>query len=118
MFINQSTCPVDLFLNNMYQFEKTSPEEMRNLLIHEDRRIVLPEQIISIPGKKDSFLTILEPLYTDYETVRGMCLFFIRASDLEHFVNSRLDKSKLIKNGFQPLPTWQDALERYLKEIL
>ena len=32
--------------------------------------------------------------------------------------NSRLDKSKLIKNGFQPLPTWQDALERYLKEIL
>lgn len=92
MFINQSTCPVDLFLNNMYQFEKTSPEEMRNLLIHGDRRIVLPEQIISIPGKKDSFLTILEPLYTDYETVRGMCLFFIRASDLEHFVNSRLDK--------------------------
>lgn len=31
--------------------------------------------------------------------------------------NSRLDKSKLIENGFQPLPTWQDALSRYLKEI-
>ena len=31
--------------------------------------------------------------------------------------NSRLDKSKLVKNGFQPLPTWQDALSRYLKEI-
>ena len=31
--------------------------------------------------------------------------------------NSRLDKSKLVKNGFTPLPTWQDALERYLKEI-
>ena len=31
--------------------------------------------------------------------------------------NSRLDKSKLAKNGFQPLPTWQDALSRYLKEI-
>ena len=31
--------------------------------------------------------------------------------------NSRLDKSKLEKNGFQPLPTWQDALSRYLKEI-
>lgn len=28
--------------------------------------------------------------------------------------NSRLDKSKLIENGFKPLPTWQDALERYL----
>ncbi|MDY3770011.1 MAG: sugar nucleotide-binding protein, partial [Lachnospiraceae bacterium] len=31
--------------------------------------------------------------------------------------NSRLDKSKLIENGFRPLPTWQDALSRYLKEI-
>lgn len=31
--------------------------------------------------------------------------------------NSRLDKSKLIEAGFQPLPTWQNALKRYLKEI-
>lgn len=31
--------------------------------------------------------------------------------------NSRLDKSKLSEKGFQPLPTWQDALSRYLKEI-
>ena len=30
--------------------------------------------------------------------------------------NSRLDKSKLAENGFQPLPTWQDAVNRYLKE--
>ena len=31
--------------------------------------------------------------------------------------NSRLDKSKLLEAGFTPLPTWQDALSRYLKEI-
>ena len=31
--------------------------------------------------------------------------------------NSRLDKSKLVANGFKPLPTWQDALSRYLKEM-
>ena len=30
--------------------------------------------------------------------------------------NSRLDKTKLIEAGFQPLPTWQDAVSRYLKE--
>lgn len=30
--------------------------------------------------------------------------------------NSRLDKSKLIEMGFTPLPTWQDAVARYLKE--
>ncbi len=31
--------------------------------------------------------------------------------------NSRLDKSKLVENGFTPLPDWKDALSRYL-EIL
>jgi len=31
--------------------------------------------------------------------------------------NSRLNKSKLIEMGFVPLPAWQDALARYLKEI-
>ena len=30
--------------------------------------------------------------------------------------NSRLDKKKLVENGFKPLPTWQDAVNRYLKE--
>lgn len=30
--------------------------------------------------------------------------------------NSRLDKSKLTANGFSLLPTWQDALSRFLKE--
>jgi dTDP-4-dehydrorhamnose reductase len=31
--------------------------------------------------------------------------------------NSRLDKNKLVENGFTPLPTWQDAVKRYLQEI-
>ena len=31
--------------------------------------------------------------------------------------NSRLDKRKLVECGFEPLPTWQDALTRYLKEL-
>jgi dTDP-4-dehydrorhamnose reductase len=31
--------------------------------------------------------------------------------------NSRLDKSKLIEAGFTPLPTWQDALARYIEII-
>ena len=31
--------------------------------------------------------------------------------------NSRLDKTKLVQNGFTPLPVWQDALARYLKEM-
>ena len=37
-------------------------------------------------------------------------------SEAKRPFNSRLDKSKLIENGFKPLPTWQDALRRYLEE--
>lgn len=31
--------------------------------------------------------------------------------------NSRLDKSKLVDNGFEPLPSWQDAVHRYLEAV-
>lgn len=31
--------------------------------------------------------------------------------------NSRMKKDKLAENGFTPLPSWQDALSRYLKAI-
>ena len=30
---------------------------------------------------------------------------------------SRLDKSKLKEAGFTPLPTWQNAVERYIKYL-
>jgi len=31
--------------------------------------------------------------------------------------NSRLDRGKLVENGFEPLPDWRDAVGRYLKSI-
>lgn len=31
--------------------------------------------------------------------------------------NSRMSKQKLVDNGFIPLPSWQDAVKRYLKEL-
>ena len=31
--------------------------------------------------------------------------------------NSRLDRSKLARSGFKPLPDWKDALARYLREL-
>lgn len=31
--------------------------------------------------------------------------------------NSRLDKKKLEENGFAPLPTWKDAVARYVQEL-
>ncbi len=32
--------------------------------------------------------------------------------------NSRMNKEKLAKNGFEKMPAWQDALSRYLKNIV
>ncbi|MEG1345943.1 MAG: dTDP-4-dehydrorhamnose reductase, partial [Acidaminococcaceae bacterium] len=32
-------------------------------------------------------------------------------------LNSRLSKQKLLDQGFTPLPSWQDALKRYLQEL-
>ena len=31
--------------------------------------------------------------------------------------NSRLEKKKLVENGFTPLPTWQDAVARYISAL-
>ena len=31
--------------------------------------------------------------------------------------NSKLDKSKLVANGFEMLPSWQDATDRYVREL-
>lgn len=39
-----------------------------------------------------------------------------RLSKAKRPVNSRLDRSKLVEVGFKPLPTWQDAVKRYLEE--
>lgn len=32
--------------------------------------------------------------------------------------NSRLDKSKLVENGFTPLPDWKDAVGRYVRAVV
>ena len=47
----------------------------------------------------------------------GLYLGSIMSAQAARPFNSRLDKSKLTANGFTPLPTWQDALHRFLKEI-
>lgn len=55
---------------------------------------------------------------TDHVTVVPVTTAEFTASKARRPFNSRLDKNKLTENGFTPLPTWQDALNRYLKELL
>lgn len=59
--------------------------------------------------------------YTDYDsehlTVAPVTTAEYGVSKAARPFNSRLDKSKLTEDGFSLLPSWQDALKRYLKEI-
>ncbi len=55
---------------------------------------------------------------TDHLTVRPVTTEEYGISKAKRPFNSRLDKSKLIENGFYPLPAWQDALKRYLELIM
>lgn len=57
--------------------------------------------------RQAGYSTIVEPVTTEQYGI----------SKAKRPFNSRLDKSKLVENGFKPLPTWKDALERYLKEL-
>lgn len=54
---------------------------------------------------------------SDHLTVAPVTTAEYGVSKAKRPFNSRLDKSKLAENGFVPLPAWQDALQRYLREI-
>lgn len=70
---------------------------------------------------KEIFRQAVEMGHTEYSedrlTVKPVTTAEYGVSKAARPFNSRLDKSKLVENGFTPLPTWQDALNRYLKEI-
>ena len=70
---------------------------------------------------KEIFRQAVELGYTEYNeeqlTVTPVTTEEYGVSKAARPFNSRLDKTKLVENGFTPLPTWQDALSRYLKEI-
>ncbi len=70
---------------------------------------------------KEIFRQAVEMGHTEYSedrlTVKPVTTAEYGVSKAARPFNSRLDKSKLVENGFTPLPTWQDALARYLREI-
>lgn len=71
---------------------------------------------------KEIFHQVIELGYTEYSedrlTVSPVTTAEYGISKAARPYNSRLDKSKLTDQGFTPLPSWKDALNRYLKEIL
>lgn len=92
MFIDQSTCKVELFLGQLYRFENTDPDRLMDQLVHGERRMVLPAQMVKTPGKDIEYITVLEPLYTDYQTIKGTCIFFIEADTIRNRIHNQLGK--------------------------
>ena len=66
-------------------------------------------------GEADSMVILYMGLWQKNK-IEKYRFFLIPRKVLRPF-NSRLDKKKLVENGFQLLPAWQDALSRYLKEM-
>ena len=68
---------------------------------------------------KEIFRQAIEAGHKEYEkvTVTPVTTEEYDVSKAKRPFNSRLDKSKLTANGFNLLPTWQDAVKRYLAEI-
>ena len=58
-----------------------------------------------------------EEYSTDRVSVKPVTTAEYGVSKAARPFNSRLDKSKLVEEGFTPLPTWQDAVRRYLQAI-
>lgn len=72
------------------------------------------------PGKFISWADFTEKIYSvaGYSTeVKHVTTAEYGLSKAARPFNSRLDKSKLEANGFKPLPTWEDAVERYIAEL-
>lgn len=72
------------------------------------------------PGEYISWADLAEESYR----AAGMKVKVNRVSTAEYGLskaarpfNSRLDKSKLVEMGFEPLPDWKDAVARYVKEV-
>ena len=74
----------------------------------------------SVPGGYISWADFTEKIYAvaGYSTeVRRVTTAEYGLSKAARPFNSRLDKSKLVSAGFTPLPTWEDAVERYVREL-
>ena len=74
----------------------------------------------SVPGGYISWADFTEKIYevAGYSTeVRRVTTAEYGLSKAARPFNSRLDKSKLVEAGFTPLPTWEDAVERYVREL-
>ncbi len=89
---NTSTCRADMFSRWFYQYNGKEPQEMLALFRETDTITFLPVQPVKTNGGETTYLTVLVPVYTDYQTVRGTCIFLVKINTLQSMVNEKLGK--------------------------
>lgn len=90
LFTSTSTSRVDFFLTQLCLLEDRTPGEFKEMLLSGEHRQVLPCQTVHTPGKSVQYLIVLEPVYTDYQTVEGTCIFFIDSAALQKQFQAQL----------------------------
>ena len=145
--IVRHTCPKHFIIRTAWVFGKNGNNFVKTMLrLGKERETlnVVCDQFGSPTYTKDLARLICDMIQTDkygtyHATNEGFCSWadfafeIMRKAGLSTRVvpissseypakakrpmNSRLSKQKLVDNGFTPLPDWQDALERYIKEI-
>ena len=123
---------------------KNFVKTMLRLGAERDTLTVVNDQFGSPTYTKDLSVLLADMIVTDkygtyHATNEGICSWFEFASAIiveaglpakvlpvssdqypsraKRPANSRMSKEKLTENGFRRLPTWQDALRRYLQEL-
>ncbi|MEG1125808.1 MAG: AraC family transcriptional regulator [Oscillospiraceae bacterium] len=87
-----TTCKVDTFARRIFAYKHSTPEEMKKLFNDVQGPIILPAQPVQTTGGTQEYITVLSPVYTDYQIVRGTCAFLIKTGTIQQMINDKLGK--------------------------
>lgn len=92
MIVGNSTSQVEFFLRKLYSFEHTAPNQLSHILENQNHTVYLPKQHVQTPTGPREYMMVLSPIYTDYQMIRGTCIFFIKADTIASLVEHTMGK--------------------------
>lgn len=87
-----SSCLAETYAKWIYRFENASPEQMLETFRNTKVITLLSNQPVMVGSDRQNFITVVCPLYTDYQTIEGSCVFFINAKTLERSIQEKFKK--------------------------
>lgn len=87
-----STCRADFFSRGMYQYANTNPSDLKDLRSSNERLIFVPNQPVRQMDHVNNYITVIVPMYTDYETNCGTCIFLVKDDAIHRLIQHLEDK--------------------------